>query len=201
MKSIKKNNFSKIKKIILIPYFLFSVILSAQNEKAIDSATIAFKAKLLTINRQGISDVEGMLNQINQKKVKFLNTKYEDFIFLKIDFTDTFYEGKIYLNHNDSVGRTLFGSCFYYLAFNKKNAKFYRLGGFDIVDIDDFIRDLEEQEVIIFKDLEGGNEIEGMDINCLYNYYQMKPKKRLRKGYSCFSKCSKEIVTKIGSHH
>jgi len=166
------------------------VVLNAQTEKVIDSASIIFKAKLLTLDKEGISDVAGILNSVNKNKANFLKTKYDSFIFISVN------DKEPYRGWYDSNS-----GCKYYLAFNKKSAKFYRLGGFDVVDIDDFIKDLEEQEVIIFRDLGGGNEIEGIDIYCLYNYYEMKPRKRFKKGFKCFSKCSEEIVTKIGKPH
>lgn len=188
-----------MKKIICIVFLMLCVSLRSQ---VLDSISIAFKAKILTINKQGISNIKNILDQVDNKEIKFLKTKYVDFIFMKVKFSDSDYSGEVYLKQKfDSIGRTLFGDCSYYLAFNKKSARYYRLGGFDIIDIDSFIDDLEEQEVFIFKDLEGGNEIEEMDIYCLYNYYEMKPKRRLKKRFNCFSKCSKEIVDKIGKPH
>ena len=179
-----------IKKVILIISLFLNVHLNAQETRIIDTTSITFKAKLLTLSRRGITNVKNILDEENKKKVDFLKTKYKSFIFIKINSKDPSYGW--YKTKN---------GCNYYLAYNKEKSKFYRLGGFDIVDINDFFKDLENQEVIIFKDLEEGNEIEEIDIYCLYNYYKMKPKKRLKKGYKCFHKCSKEIITKIGKPH
>lgn len=192
---------NKMKCIFLISSLFFCISLNAQNLKVIDSTSIAFKAKLLSINKQGVSDIKSMLDQVDNKQIKFLKTKYKYFEFLKIDFTDLYYEAKVYINEEDLIGQALFGSCSYYLAFNKVNAKYYKLGGFNDLDIDEFFYDLEDLEIFIFKDLEGGNEVEGIDMYCLYNYYNLKPKRRLKKGYNCFSKCSEEMSTEMGRAH
>ncbi|WP_108803801.1 hypothetical protein [Aquimarina sp. Aq107] len=180
-----------MKKIIFIIVLCLSIFSNAQEIKVLDSTSLVFKAKLLTVDLTGIDNKESILNHLeNKREHYFLKTKYSSFVFIKI------------VSKKPDVGwyRNKKG-CSFYLAFNLLNTRFYRLGGFDIIDIDNFIKDLKEQEIILFKDLEGGNEIEEMDIYCLYEYYEMKPKKRLKKGFSCFQKCSKEIIDKIGNPH
>lgn len=189
------------KKSIVFPlFFLLMITGFSQKVEELDSVSIAFKAKLLCVNRNGVADIKTVLDQIDSKKVRFLKTKYEEFLFLKIEFTDKVTYNKAYLNQ-ELMGVGLFGSCDYYLAFNKKNGNYYRLGGFECLDIDKFIKDLTSQEFNIFKDIKEGKEIEGVDIYCLYEYYQLKPRKRQKRGFECFPKCSSEIKEQMEMRH
>jgi hypothetical protein len=119
---------------------------------------------------------------------------------LKIKFDQQFYLGNI----NNS--KAWFGSCNFYLAFNTITKKFYRLGGFDSEDIDDFFSDLHASKSkldtydFLFNEDFKPAVYEDFEINCLEEYYKMKPKKRNKKGFPCFAKCSEVIYTQFTTH-
>ena len=159
-----------------------------------DSVSIAFKAKLFTVSEYGIADKNQIIKDIESQGVTFLKTKYDNFVFMKIDFSQPY---RLPNNHT----QTLYRDCSYYIAFNVSNSMFYRLGGFDKIDIDSFFEDLKASEGIIFKDFGAtSNEIEDIDIHCLYNYYSMKKKKRRKKGFNCLVNCSKKTETTITTY-
>lgn len=156
----------------------------------IDSTAIAFKAKLFTLSEYGISDEEKIINDIENQNAFFLKTMYKHFLFIKIEFSQPY---RIFENGT----RTLFRNCNYYIAYNINDAKFYRLGGFNSIDIDSFIKDLEQIEISIFLDISEGKEIDEINIYCLYDYFKMNPKKRFKKGFSCLCNCEEETQTMI----
>lgn len=174
----------------LIIFTLLCFWLSNTFGQNIDTTAISFKAKLLTVSEYGISNKSQILKDIENQKIKFLKTQYENFIFMKVDFAQPY---RLPENHTQTLKR----DCSYYIAFNVLNSIFYKLGGFDTIDIDSFFKDLEAVENVIFKDIAEGNEIEGIDIYCLHEYYKMNKKKRLKKGFRCLDSCSKKTETKI----
>ncbi len=175
--------------------FIISLILLTQNifSQSIDSTAIGFKAKLFTVSEYGSSNRETILEDIEKQEIKFLETKYENFIFMKISFSQPY-------RKNEEEYIVLYRNCEYYLAFNKINYKFYKLGGFDFIDIDSFFKDLITFEGNIFRDVIEYNEIEEIRIHCLYEYYKMSPKRRFKKGYSCLTNCSSITETTIIIH-
>jgi hypothetical protein len=154
----------------------------------IDSAAVVFKANLFTVSEYGIASRETILRDIESQEVIFLKTKYKTFSFLKIDFSQPY-------RSSDNARSTLVRNCFYYIAFNKIKNKFYRLGGFDALDIEDFIKDLESQEGVNVVDWENGNEVEGIAIECFYEYIHLNKKKRSKKKFTCFECCSENTRT------
>lgn len=175
-------------KLLLLLFFCLSITMNAQKLGKQDSVNILFKAKLLTTNEYGISySKESILQNIEQQKATFLKTGYKKFVFIKVDFSQKY-------NLLDRGTIVRFGNCSYYLAFNIEISKFYKLGGFNIPDIDEFIKDVNGiEEKGIFNGL-GGGEIEEIDIDCLYDYSLLSSRKRRKKGYSCLGNCN-EIVT------
>lgn len=101
---------------------------------------------------------------------------------------------------SDNSELTLDRNCFFYIAFNIIKMKFYRLGGFDSVNIDDFIKDLESQEGVNVIDWVNGNEIEEIDMDCLYEYFYLSKKKRLKQKFTCFESCSENTRTYYIEH-
>lgn len=183
-----------MKKVILFIFIIFSHFINAQVLKKQDSINILFKAKLLTTNEYGISySKESILQDIEQQKATFLKTIYKNFVFIKVRFSQ-----KYKLLHGGTLIR--FGSCSYYLAFNSKISRFYKLGGFDTLDVDDFLEDFRMVgESTIFNGVEG-NEIEEIDIYCLYDYSELSLRKRRKNGYSCLGNCREIITTTTSSH-
>ncbi|MEN8886245.1 MAG: hypothetical protein ABF246_07630, partial [Winogradskyella sp.] len=107
---------------------------------------------------------------------------------------------KIIFNQNvilsKNEGRTVFGSCNYYFAFNNSNSKFYRIGGFDNNDVIEFIEDMgtyssKMDEALLFYNL--SNVYGDFDMECISIYSELSERKK--RGYKCFKKCSKEIFT------
>jgi len=175
------------KKLLIIILFLLSIDTFGQGVN-IDSTAIAFKAKLFTVSEYGMAKKQLILKDIENQNLIFLKTKYKHFLFMKISFSQP------YRLPNHEI-QMLVRQCDYYLAYNTFDSKYYRLGGFDSVDIDSFFKDLKLREGYIFKN--NCNEISEINIHCLYSYYSMKHKKRIKKGFKCFSKCSDETKQEI----
>ena len=180
------------KQIIFTLLFFYLFTGFGQNKK-IDITAIAFKAKLLTVSEFGVSNKNQILKDIENQKITFLKTKYENFVFMKVDFNQPY---------RLPIGRTqtLKRDCSYYIGFNVLTSVFFRLGGFDTIDIDDFFTSLKANESPIFKDIEEGEEIQDIDVYCLYEYYQMSKKKRLKKCFNCMDNCSKKTETVIRTY-
>lgn len=179
-----------MKRLVTLIFLSYIVNIHGQDKMTIDTLAISFKAKLFTTSEYGISDKEQILKDIENQKIQFLKTQYENFVFMKVDFAQP------YRIPQEST-QTLNRDCSYYIAFNVTNSIFYRLGGFDKIDIDSFFEALEVNESGIFKDIVEGKEIEGIDIYCLHEYYKMSKKKRLRKGFKCLDNCSQKTETTI----
>ncbi|MBO6879079.1 hypothetical protein [Winogradskyella sp.] len=183
-----------MRKIVLLIVVLFCLSNSYCQNRDVDSLSIGFKAKLFTVSEYGIADKDQILEDIENQKIKFLNTKYDNFIFIKVYFSQPF---RIPGNRT----QTLYRDCSYYLAYNTLDPTFYKLGGFNSVDIDSFFTALKANESSIFKDFGAkSEEIEEIDIHCLYDYYKMKKKKRFKKGFNCLDNCSKKTKTKITTY-
>ncbi len=159
-----------------------------QKMETIDSTSVIFKANLFTTSEYGIASKENILKDIESQKVIFLKTKYKSFSFLKIEFSQPY-------RTSDISSLTLNRSCSYYLAFNIIKKRFYKLGGFDNLDIDDFINDLELQEGTNTIDWVNRDEIAEINIDRLYDYFKLNKKQRLKRKFSCFECCSQNTKT------
>lgn len=178
-----------MKKVLAAIIFVSLTNLCSQ-EKVVDTVSLGFKAKLFTVSDFGLAEKDIILNDIQNQKISFLKTRYSDFIFMKIDFSQP---------HRlpDGSELSFFRDCSYYLAYSVLSGNFLKLGGFTDLDIDDFFRALRSSGNTFLLDFEGGNEIEGIDIVCLYEYHLMSPKKRLKKGFSCLDNCDSKTETQI----
>lgn len=172
---------------LLFFFSLFFVCMQFYGQNAIDSTAIAFKAKLFTVSEYGLASKERILQDIDEQEIEFLKTTYKTFIFMKISFSQPY-------RISESTKSTLIRNCFYYLAFNKISSRFYRIGGFDNLDIDNFFEDIGGSGEIIFTF--EGEEIDKLDIVCLYEYYKMNNKERSKKGFHCIKNC-REITQTI----
>lgn len=157
-----------------------------------DSLNIAFKAKLITISDYGISDKKEILNDLSIQELEFLNTTYKNFIFMKIKFNQPYRKIK-----SDTF--LVMKECYYYLGFNIKTSQYYRIGGFNFNSIDSLIIDIETHEPDDFN-FDNNPYIQEIDLNCLYEYHNTKPKKRLKKNISCFKNCISVKMFFIGSN-
>ena len=174
-----------MRKILTALLAVISFSMSAQGKKiVIDSSAIAFKAKMLTMSEYGIASKEDVIKYAENQKLTFLKTLYSNFLFMKVEFDQPY-------TSSDKSRSTLLRHCNYYLAYNTVSCRYYKLGGFDSVDIDIFFKDLGDKEVGYFKTLDG-EHIEEIDIFCLYDYYQLSIKKRKKEGFHCFPVCSEE---------
>ena len=170
------------------------VCYSQESISKIDSATVAFKAKLFTVSKYGISPKDSVLSFIENQKLIFLKTSYKNFIFMKIEFSQPYKLS----NGSETI---LLGKCNYYLAYNISASKYYRLGGFDNVDIDDFFNALNAKVSSIYVDDKRMTNveyeyIEEIDIFCLARYYKLSKKQRLKTKY-CLGNCNDEISDHI----
>ena len=57
------------------------------------------------------------------------------------------------------------------------------------------MNDLKLRESLIIKGI-NKNEVEGINIYCLYQYYNLSTKKRFKKGYKCFTDC-KDVTQSV----
>lgn len=176
-----------MKNLMVIFFILFYINTLAQEGKKVDSLNIMFKAKLLTTSEYGIFDKETILNDIQNQKAVFLNTVYENFLFLKIDFSQPY-------RASDNTIETLIRNCSYYLAFSKIDNRFYKLGGFNLIQVDDFFKDLIQREELVFKQSSNNILVEHFNISCLYDYYKMNDKKRKKKGFECVKNCNDDTA-------
>jgi hypothetical protein len=127
-----------------------------------DSISILFKAKLFTVSDYGIGFKDEILNDIQNQKARFLMTTYSEFLFISIEFDQPYrVEGGM---------TTLIRNCNYYLAFDILGSQFYKLGGFDFVNIDSFFERLKRGEGIVSGYPIYNAEIEDVAIPCLYSY-------------------------------
>ena len=154
--------------------FLFLLLLplqlSAQVE--IDTSAVLFKAKLLTISRFGLADEKTTLKDITEQEAVLLYSPSENLLLIRVDYSQS----------------DLLGECSYYLAFNKTTSTFYRLGGFDTLDLSDFFEDLTPDDYQIY-DLDFLEESE-IDFTCLAKLAELPPGKRIKRKHECFPKCS-----------
>jgi len=179
-------------KYISIIFLILICQLGYSQEK--DTADIIFKAKLLTLDRHGVSDKAKLLEDILKQKLEII--EYSDssnWIFMKIKF-DQKYGGYI-----DKHSVLWLGNCYFYLAFRKEKSKFYRLGGFDSLDLDDFVNDIQN-DIEYFKILSNEKLNNDIPVNCIESYVELSKRKRLKKGYNCFQKCSDILTTTLIVH-
>ena len=173
---------------LIFNLFFLSISNSQITEK--DSVNIAFKAKLLTTSRFGLADTSTIKKSIQKQDLEFISNPTNSIILLKIKF-----DQKYYMN-NKNRANFFYGKCYYYLSYNTKTNKFYRLGGFDSLDIKDFFNDLnyiekQEKEKLFLKGFD--SDYDGIDIICLSNYNDLSKKKKRKKGFKCFNICSKSL--------
>lgn len=119
-------------------FFVYIILLlafysNAQESKSfrvvVDTSSIVFKAKLMTIERKGFFSEKKIDGFLKDLKHKIYITK--DFCFIVINSAD-------YVIKNDEEKIALFGDCKYYLAYSFSNNLYYRLGGFEFENIDEF---------------------------------------------------------------
>ena len=85
----------------------------------------------------------------------------------------------------------LMGVCYYYLAYDDDNQTFYRLGGFEKLDLKDFFKNFEVLKATLTI------EESEVDLFCLYEYSDLSEKKKLRKPFDCFKSCEDEIIQQL----
>lgn len=148
----------------------------------VDTISIVEKAKLLTTDRHGLRSIDVIIADILCQPHIILEIGSEQVIFVKIDFAQkNFYK--------ETSRLAWLGECSFYVAYYIPERKFYRLGGFDTNDVISFIEDIGSEFYTIMrkKIVEENSEI---DFLCMLDYYSMSPKKRKRKGLTCFPTCS-----------
>lgn len=168
--------------ICTVLFILLALQLLSQLE--IDSSAIMFKAKLLTTSRFGIAEPTIIIDEIKKQNAIFLSSPSENILFIKINFKQKFHEQA-----------ELFGECSYFIAFNQSTMTFYRLGGFDEVDLDSFFKDLEPIDYKLYNI--GLTEDSEIDFACLAEYSELSSKKQKKRKYECFPKCSDILFKKL----
>ncbi|CAM4235432.1 hypothetical protein [Flavobacterium terrigena] len=115
--------------IILLLTFYSNAQESKSSSVVVDTSSIVFKAKLMTIERKGIFSEKKLDGFLKDLKHKIYITK--DFCFIVVNSADY-----VIKNNNEKIA--LFGDCKYYLAYSFYNNLYYRLGGFEHENIDEF---------------------------------------------------------------
>jgi hypothetical protein len=171
-----------MKNVLLVSLFLIPTALEAQLASSDD---IVFKAKLLTVFRLGIASPETILRDLNNQELTFLNSDTSKVILMKIKFGQHNF-------HGDNNSSTVLGQCFFYVAYNSRMLKFYRLGGFDSSDAADFFADLTSHEFIMLTSDE--TITRSIDLICLSEYAK-NSKTRKRAKRQCVTNCSSSLST------
>lgn len=159
--------------------------------QTIDTASIAFKAKLMTLDRKGYFAKEKQIKEIENQKLDFIDYKSSDnWIFMRIKYDQNYgnYDGDGYILR--------LGNCDFYLAFRKEGSVFYRLGGFDKLDLEDFINDLKEDVIEYYDVIDNKKIADEIPFECIENYLKKKKRKKNLE-YSCFDECSKVMKTTL----
>jgi hypothetical protein len=175
---IKKNSNENI-------YFsnFFCILINTKiSSQPIDTLSICFKAKILTTTRNGYFDSLSLIKELSNQKLSIIDIPIDNVIFIKIKHEQRY-------NMLDNSNLVLIGTCYYYLAFNLNNSKYYRLGGFDYLDLDDFFKEIN----ILNINLLGGNNYE-IDLLCLFEFSNYSNRKKKKKKFRCFENCSEEIT-------
>lgn len=135
-----------------------------------------------------MADENSILSDITDQDVIFLSSPSPNTILLKVNFSQRYYLG-------DPDHHILWlGNCFYYLAFNIRRNKFYRIGGFDKLDLDEFFDDFETVDYkLINPEYSRKSKI---DFYCLKEYSETPVKRRLKKP-PCLPLCSEELGTSL----
>ncbi len=174
-----------------IPIIFLALFFQLGHSQKKDTADIAFKAKLLTIDRHGVLDQDKLLEDILKQKLEIIeHSDSSNWIFMKIKFDQK------YGDYYDNSYVAWLGECYFYIAYRKEKSKFYRLGGFDSLDLDDFVNDIQN-DIEYFKILSNGKLNNEVPINCIESYVELPERKRLKKEYNCFQKCSDILTTTL----
>ena len=173
----------------LVVIFILTFILAQDCfGQSVDSLALKFKAQLLTTSRYGLANSDSLLSDITDQRVTFLSSPSSNTILLKVVFDQKYFTGDV----EDQI--LWLGDCSYYLAFNIKRNTFYRLGGFDELDIDEFFDDFETVDHNLVN-IEYAKTSE-IDFYCLKEYAETSSKKRLNKSL-CIPCCSEKLETTL----
>lgn len=173
-------------RLIIVMISAYLLIQDCCSQPSEDSLALKFKAQLLTTSRCGLATSDSLLSDIKSQKVTFLNSPSSNTILLKVDFNQRYFTGDV----NNQI--LWLGDCSYYLAFNVKRNKFYRLGGFDELDTDEFFEDFEAVDVSLFN-IEYNKRSE-IDFYCLREHAETPFRKRYKK-LPCVPTCSEKLKT------
>lgn len=124
-----------MRKFLVLFCFFNSLILFSQivdnNNKLLDSSAVLFKARLFTIEREGVVSDKVFFETINTLECKKYISK--NFYYIIIKAPD-------YLMNYDYEKTAIFGECSYYIAYSIKDNKYYKLGGFDTNNTNEFAK-------------------------------------------------------------
>lgn len=147
-----------------------------------DTTAIIFKSKLMVIERKGFfseNKLDGLINDIKHKT--YVTT---DFCFIVVTPAD-------YYIKNNSQKIALFGNCKYYLAYSFAKNIFFKLGGFESENINDFSKEFSKSSTIFsYKE-----EIPDKNLKQFLDLIMLNKKKKAKKVFPiCNEVMSDEIL-------
>lgn len=173
---------------ILIILLVSTFSIGNTYSQKIDSVGLKLKAQLLTTSRYGIASYDSLLSDITKQRVIFIKSPALNIILLKVHFSQKYFIG------GDGGHIQWLSDCYYYLAFNIKKNKFYRIGGFEILDLRDFFQDLKADDYGLFG--EAFNKTSEINFLCLRDYNELSPKRQLKQR-TCLPACDKVLTTEL----
>ena len=159
---------------------ILSYLSFAQN--SIDTANVLFKAKLLTTSVYGYDDKQRILDEIQNQEAAFLDSPSPELSLIRIRFNQK------YINGSKGYFIDVNGECDYYVAYINERSRFYRLRGFDVLDLDDFFSAIFDLRInLISHEVAKDSPV---DFDCLRDYHYTKPKKRFKIVFDCIRSCN-----------
>lgn len=124
-----------MKNYITISFLLFYLAFNAKtfdDSTQIDTLSIIFKAKLLTLSQYDYDSKNKYLNYIDSLKYEVFASK--EFIFIKVS-------GNYFCQDKNQLITTNWCECDFYLCYSTKKNFFYKLGGFSTDNISEFSKE------------------------------------------------------------
>ncbi|KAA5536545.1 hypothetical protein F0919_02435 [Taibaiella lutea] len=160
----------------------------------IDSSLLMNKAKLLTLSKFGVNDIDTIIKGLLSQKSKIYHTSSKFYDVIEIISNQGF---SIDIKTKKSIQTHYCGEdtednsrCSYVLIFSHHTYRFYNLIGFSSIEIEALEKELNSYSESIFDivSVHLAKEL-SIDLNCLLSKY-LKEKKQF-KNRKCFKECGR----------